>query len=360
MSCVTNENSNSKESDFYKVFVGTYTNGESQGIYEYILHKDGTLDSVKLLAETTNPSFLTITKDKKHLIAGSEVNSFDGNGAIELYRLHDDSLEFVNRTNSGGAHTCYVTSNVTGYVMAANYSGGNIGLCKIDETGALTELLDLQQHTGSGSHDRQEAPHAHSVRFVPNSNEVIGVDLGTNELWLYTIDSESNKLVPTEQVKLVMEAEAGPRHIAFHPKGDWIYVLNELNGTVSLVSKNSEGVYQLLNTISSLPEGFTDYNKSADIHISSDGKFLYASNRGPNNIAIFSIDNATGELAILGFESTHGGEPRNFALSPDQEFLIVANQQSNNITSYKRNKETGLLTFIDEINAPAPVCVLFE
>lgn len=357
--CSTNKGNTETHKKVFTFYVGTYTNGPSEGIYKYIMNNDGTLDSINLVAKTTNPSFLSISSDKKYLIAAAEVNLFEGNGAVELYKIKNDSLEFMNRNNSGGPHTCYVSVNNDNYVLAANYSGGNISLFKIEEDSILSDRLDLQQHSGSGSHNRQEAPHAHSARFVPNSNKVIGVDLGTNELWFYTLDVKSNKLHLTEQQKLVMEAEAGPRHIDFHPNGKWLYVMNELNGTVSQVAIFEDGTYSLLSTVSSLPEGFTDYNKSADIHISSDGKFLYASNRGPNSIAIFSIGDK-GELSLVGFESTRGGEPRNFTLSPDENFLLVANQHSNNIISFKRNKETGTLTFIDEINAPAPVCVLFE
>ncbi len=148
--------------------------------------------------------------------------------------------------------------------------------------------------------------------------------------------------------------------MSFHPKQNFIYVLNELNSTISLVRKNDIGNYEILNTISTLPIDFVDKNTCADIHVSSDGKFLYASNRGHNSIAIFNIDDENGELSIIGFESTMGDGPRNFTLSLDGKFLLVANQNTNNIVSFKRNIENGELVFVSEVNAPKPVCLLFE
>jgi len=340
-------------------YVGTYTDGDSKGIYKYSLEEDGMLSKIGLAATSENPSFLAKSDDGNYIIAVNEVNNVDSVGTVSSFKIQNDSLLFINKITSGGAHPCHITINNKGYMLVANYTGGNTGLLKLNNKGKLSNLLDLKQHQGSGSHERQEAPHAHSTWFLPDSNKVVSVDLGTNELWFSKLDTTAEKLQTTLQQKLKMEENAGPRHLAMHPNGKWIYVLNELNGTIALIEKNNEGTYILGNTISILPPGFKGDNKAADIHISSDGQFVYASNRGHNSIAIFKTNNLNGNLSLVGHETINIDTPRNFSLSPDEQFLLVANQKSNTIISFKRDNKTGLLTFIDEIDVPTPVCILF-
>jgi len=152
---------------------------------------------------------------------------------------------------------------------------------------------------------------------------------------------------------------AGPRHLTFHPTNKWIYVVNELDCTVSLITQSKDGLYNLETSYSTLPENFTDENYCADIHITSDGKFIYASNRGHNSIVIYEVNQMNGSLKFIGHESTRGEWPRNFSLSSDDNYLLVANQHTNNIVSFKRNLATGLLEYIGQIEAPTPVCILF-
>ncbi len=156
-----------------------------------------------------------------------------------------------------------------------------------------------------------------------------------------------------------MAPGAGPRHLAFHPNENWLYVVNELDCTVTLVKRTENGLYETNSTISTLPKDYSEPNTCADIHISSDGKYLYVSNRGHNSIAIFSVSNKGGALELIGHESVKGDGPRNFSLSPDEKYLIVANQHTHNIVSFQRDKDTGLLNFVDQIEAPTPVCILF-
>ena len=346
-----------KENEPFPFFVGTYTANESEGIYKYQLNKDGSLDSVSLLAKSENPSFLTFSKDKKFLLAVNEID--DEQGGIESYRISNDSLKLINRSKTGGAHPCFVSINKVGYIVAANYSGGNIGLLKLDNNGELSKLIDIQQHDLENIENKDKVPHAHASRFESASNNIISVDLGTNELIFSKIDTILNKFSASGSYKLKMEKGAGPRHFEFHPNGKWIYVVNELNSTVTLVQKSPGNTYEKASSLSTLPENYTDSNYCADIHISKDGQFLYASNRGHNSIAIFKVNEADGTLTLTGHSKTHGEWPRNFSLSPNDEYLLVANQHTNNIVSFKRDKTTGLLSFIDEINAPVPVCILF-
>lgn len=340
-------------------FLGTYTEGDSQGIYKYALSGDGSLKGLGLMAEAVNPSFLALSADGNYLLAVNEVSDENQTGYVSSFKIGKDTLSFIDQKPSGGAHPCHVVTNGEGYVVVANYSGGNMGLLKLQGAGQLSELLDVQQHEGSGHHPRQEGPHAHSGWFT-GDGEVISVDLGTNQLWFSRIDPTENKFVAEEPKTFSLQPGAGPRHLAFHPGNPWIYVVNELSSSVSLLKKNPDShAYEILQTISTLPEGFSGENTCADIHISPDGNFLYSSNRGDNSIAIFAVDGHSGTLKALGHESVRGETPRNFSLSPDGQFLLVANQTTNNLVSFQRDKQTGLLTYKDEIEAPTPVCILF-
>lgn len=357
VSCKTTKEKPMEENKSYSFYVGTYTDSESKGIYKYLLKEDGTLKYVGLVATSENPSFLAMSADKKFLVAINEIAN-DGVGTVESFLVENDSLTFINRSSSGGAHPCFVSINEAGYVLTANYTGGNVGLLKLNSDGDLSVLLDLQQHSGSGGTERQKEPHAHSVWFEPNSNNVISIDLGTNELLFSHLDTEAQRLLPSNPHKIKMEFGAGPRHLVFHPNSKWIYVVNELNSTITLLKKSDSDKYETSVSVSTLPVGYREPNTCADIHISSDGKFLYASNRGDNSIAIFEVAH-NGSLNLVGHESTRGDGPRNFSLSPDDEYLLVANQHTKNIISFKRDKTTGLLNYVSEIKAPTPVCILF-
>ena len=338
-------------------FLGTYTDGESEGIYKYALKRNGSLEVLGLVAKAENPSFLAMDAPRKLLVAVNEIDQ-EGTGTVESYRIEGDRLVLINRSPSGGAHPCFVAVNAAGFVLAANYSGGNVGLLRLDDAGKLSPVLDLQQHQGKGHTERQEGPHAHSAWFVPASDEVISVDLGTNQLWFSTLDAAQQKLRPAQPQTLTLPKGAGPRHLTFHPNGKWIYVINELDATVSQLERSENGTFVPVSRISTLPTDFKGANLCADIHISSDGRFVYASNRGHNSIVSYAVQE-DGSLRLLDHQSTMGDWPRNFSLSPDERFLLVANQRSNNLVSFKRDPKTGKLEFVGEIAAPSPVCILF-
>ena len=355
----TSDKSENMTSNFY---VGTYTSdkpfdeGGSEGIYEYALDDRGKLTKNRLVAKSDNPSFITKSSDGRFLIAVNEIDSADGEGTVESYLMGEGELKKLSESGSGGAHPCFVATNSAGQVITANYTSGNVGLLNISKNGTLSELLDVQQHDGKGTTERQEAPHAHSAWFRPDGRGVISVDLGTNELWFSSISN--NKFVPSSPNKLAMKNGAGPRHVAFHPNGKYIYVMNELDNTVGLLIIKGDEIV-LGDVTSILPDGFAGESKAADIHVSPDGNYVYASNRGHNSIAIMKVDATTGILKLITTESVKGDGPRSFKISPNGKFLVVANQLSNNIVSFKRNKETGLLSFVSEVFAPTPVCILF-
>lgn len=348
-----------KEPEQQEIFyLGTYTNGESKGIYKYSISDSGKLARHKLVATTSNPSYLAKDASGRFLLAVNE-NDQEGTGFVSAFGIDKDSLRFINAKATGGAHPCHISITSNNMVLVANYTGGNLSLFKLEDQGNLSERLDLVQHQGRGTTDRQEAPHAHFVKKLEQTQTIVASDLGTNELWFYGLDSTNSKLQPTKQARLMMNAGGGPRHWAAHPNGKWLFVLNELNAEVQQVSITEDGDFKLGQATSILPEDFSNPNTGADIHISSDGRFLYASNRGHNSIAILEVQQDTGALKLIGHQSTKGDGPRNFSFSPNENFLIVANQHTNNIVSFKRDSDTGLLNFIDQIDAPTPVCILF-
>ncbi len=344
--------------DAQSFYLGTYTTGASQGIYKYELHANGSVKQIGLAVMSENPSYLALSADNKFLVAINEIKNQDGVGTVESYMVFEDTLILLNRQSSGGAHPCFVTVNTEGYVLTANYTGGNVGLLKLEKDGPLTELLDVQQHTGAGTTDRQSAPHAHSAWFNPVDGNIISIDLGTNELWFSSIDPVKQKLIPSSPEKIALNPGDGPRHLTFHPNGKWIYVANELSSSVTRFDRKEDGTYTKGPTVSSLPAGYSKPNTCADIHISSDGNFVYVSNRGHNSIAVLKV-NEDGSLTLLGNKGCGGDGPRNFALSPDENFILVANQHTNNIVTLKRDPVTGLLKYVSQIEAPTPVCILF-
>ena len=354
-----------KHSDSIYFYVGTYTDNQSEGIYLYSLNRStGILTNHGLAAKSQNPSFLTMTKDQRFLLAVNETNdeSQQNMGVIESFSIDALSRKLmpISKVLSGGAHPCFISVNQSGYVLAANYTGGNFAMFKLSQSGKLTDFIDLQQHVGRGPNRvRQEKPHVHSAYFEPFTNRIFVADLGTDQIGVSILDEPKSKLLNPIISTIAIKPGSGPRHIAFHSTLKLMYVVNELSNDVSVIALNKDNTFNTIETISTLPQENRTTSNCADIHLSNDNKFLYASNRGFNSIAIFAVDQTTGRLALIGQGMTHGETPRNFSLSPDNDFLVVANQNSQDIVSFRRNSTTGKLEFSDKIKAFKPVCILF-
>ncbi|MGY5353961.1 lactonase family protein [Wenyingzhuangia sp. IMCC45467] len=355
-----NIKTSTKQSEITKFYVGTYTNktadSHSQGIYQYQLNKNGKIDSLSLVAKTENPSYLTKSFDSKYIIA---TNS-QPNGTITSFLIQENGLKELSSSKANN-NPCYITINKDNYILTANYGSGTTVLHQLDQNGLLSEPLDIQKNeiTIPSNHTRQNAPHTHSCYFEPNSNNIITIDLGANKLIFGTIDSEFNKIVPNEFSELQMPAKAGPRILTFHPTKPWIYVVNELDATVTFIKKNiANNTYKNAQTIETLAKEDKEGNTAAHIEISNDGNYVYITNRGHDSIGVLKVLES-GKLELIQTISTHGKHPRNFALSPNNKFLLVANRDTNNICSFKRNYKTGKLTFISDVKAPKPVCILF-
>lgn len=359
-STINAEGNQIKNDPIQPFFIGTYTGGESKGIYRADLNTStGKLSVPELVITSDNPTFLAFSADKKFLLAANENNE---KGTVESFIVSTkgELLKIISRVPSGGAHPCYVSANAEGYVLAANYSGGSTALFSMDNNGVLTSR-DLKQEDGSGPvKGRQQKAHAHSSVFEPETDRIFVADLGTDKISIYQLDKDNHKLkraVPVSEIKL--PSGSGPRHMVFNDSKRLLYIACELSNTVSVADLSKAGDHPVIATLSTLPDNYNEESYVADIHMSKDGRFLYVSNRGLNTIAIFTVDSGNGELKLISQESTRGIYPRNFAFSPDEDYLIVANQKSQNIVAFKRNSETGELTFTDEVKAFTPVCVLF-
>ena len=336
------------------LYIGTYTDNGSKGIYSYFFNtENGQLTKKGLVAEMKNPSFLKISPNKKNLYAVSEVADFEGtNGAITAFEIKNDSLIELNTMSTMGEHPCHISVSKDGDLIAvANYTGGNMAIYKTDENGSLSSKLQSIDHKKL---DTTRTSHAHASEFMDNSLFV--ADLGLDAVKQYQVQEG---MVIGPEGSLEMESGAGPRHFTFGQEGKFLYVINELNSTLAVLEKNAQDQYKTLETKSTLSDNFEGDSYCADIHLSKDGKFLYGSNRGENTIVIFQVDSQTGRLSLVGRESVHGDWPRNFSIDPTNGFLLVANQKSNNISVYKRDKETGTLEFLHEIELQSPVCLEF-
>jgi len=349
------------------VYVGTYTRKEGEGIYLYRVDlAKGKLELVDV-TPIISPSFLAIHPSGRYLYSVNEVGELEGkpSGGVSAFAIDPETgkLRFLNQQLSQGEGPCYVSVDKTGkFAFVANYVGGSVAVLPIREDGALEPASDFVQHEGKGADpNRQEKAHAHSILPDPQNRYILAADLGLDRVMVYKLDPQKGKLLPNETPWAQLAPGAGPRHIAFHPNGRYVYVINELDSTMTVFHYDAErGILQEVQTISALPEGFEGTSYCADVHVSLDGRFVYGSNRGHDSIVIFAVEKETGKLSCVGHEPTRGSFPRNFALSPDGELLLVANQKSDNIVAYTVNRETGLLSFTGEITeAPIPVCIKF-
>jgi len=329
------------------MYVGTYTDADSEGIYYYDFNtKSGKLSNKKLVSKIENPSFITFSSDKKHLYAVSENGEKSTINAFSVEK--NGALNFINKVSSNGANSCHVQLNKKNTkAVISNYTGGTISIYNIEKNGSVNEAFQVLDHNIENNKS-----HAHSAKFFKNNLFV--ADLGRNFLAKYV----KNEDIYAFQENFNMQANAGPRHFEISKRGTYIYVINELNSTISVLKKNKNS-YKNIQNINTLRDGFIGESYCADIHLSKDERFVYGSNRGENTIVVFKRDKKNGTLKKIQNISVNGDWPRNFTLTPNGKFLLVANQRSKNISVFKVDKKSGELYFLNSIEAPTPVCLLF-
>jgi 6-phosphogluconolactonase len=354
----------------YFAYVGTYTENGSTGKGIYVYRYDartGKMTPAGLAAQTMNPSFLVIHPNHKFLYAVNETDDYQGkkSGAVSAFAIDraTGKLKLLNQMATGGGGPCYINVDKSGkYVFVANYDGGSVAAFPVLEDGRLGEASAFIQHEGHGTDPkRQEAPHAHSIDPSPDNHFVIVDDLGLNETIIYKFSDANGSLTLNQPPFAKADPGAGPRHFAFSPSGKFAYVLHEMGSTLTAYSYNNDnGTLQSLQTISTLPKDFSTHNDAAEIEIDSSGKFLYASNRGHDSIAVFAIDPAHGTLTFVEHARTQGSSPRNFEIDPSGKFLFVGNEKSDNIAAFHIDPQSGRLKATGTLlEIPQPACIKF-
>lgn len=345
------------------LFIGTYTNGQSKGIYVYHFNENtGSSTEVSTMA-AKNPSYLCLSPDGKHLYATDE-NEVGGAVGSYAFEPATGKLSYLNSQSSQGTCPCYVSEDKTGkWVFVANYCSGSLSALPVNTDGSLAPAAQTIQQYGNGPDTaRQQSAHVHSTIFVPGEKFLLVADLGTDKEHVYAFHAGQNlPLSEPRDSAADLKPGTGPRHIVFHPTKPLVYIIGELTGTVDGFHFDTvSGKLTHFQRIRTTPESFKGFAGSADIHIRGDGKFLYASNRGDaNTLAVFFIRN-DGKLENRQYVSVKGKHPRNFVIDPTNRFLLVANRDTNNIVVFSIDPATGLLKDTGkQIDIPNPVCLKF-
>lgn len=348
------------------VFVGSYNDNKTkEGIYIYELDTvSGKLTKIISISNALNPSYLTLSQNGKFLFACTDTRTpNDGSVSSFAFDKNNKLLSFINKQKTSGENPVYVSLNSTEkFLLSANYTDGSVSVFPIDSNGNILPLSQFIHFQDSSIYTaRQSSSHIHSTVFSPDNQFVFLPDLGADKIRCFAFDStQQQPLLNTKYAFTKTVAGSGPRHFTFHPNKKFAYCIEELSGTI-IAYHYSDGKLDSIQRISSYKKKHKDVLSSADIHISPDGKFLYASNRGEeNNIAIFSIKE-DGTLKYVKHQSTFGTIPRNFTIDDSGRFLIVANQKSGNIVVFKRNAKTGLLKKLNSnTNVVGASCVIIK
>lgn len=352
----------------FSFYIGTYTRGDSKGIYRSELDPlTGQLSLPTLAYEIDNPSFLAISRDQKNLYAVGEVADFgDGDsGAVSAFTFNENgTLKLLNQEASGGRGPCHVEiAPGKGFLMVSNYGGGSFSTLPIGEEGQLAPATSFFQHEGSSVNEgRQKGPHGHGMYQVPGSPLLLASDLGLDKVMIYRmINGTTGELELNDPAYLEIAPGSGPRHLAVSRAGRRVYVLNELDSSLDVFALNpNTGESEHLQRVPTLPEDFEGNNTTAEIYIHPNGQWLYASNRGHDSIAAYRIDSETGLVTLLGHFNTMGKTPRHFRIAPGGRHLLVANQDTSNIVIFAIDRKIGTLKPLpSQISVPNPCCIEF-
>ena len=339
-----------------QILLGTYTRRVSKGIYQIELDTTKeTLSEATLVIEELSPTYLALDSNDDLFC----VSSVDGEGAMAAYKNENNRFELLNRVSEAGAPPCYVAiDEKKQLVFGANYHQGIVHVYRILSNGTLEATDKIVHDEPTGPHENQNNAHVHYTDLTSDGRLAV-CDLGTDRVYTYDVSTEG-KL--TEVAQYIAEPGTGPRHLVFHPNNQFAYLFGELDGTVTVLAYNEvDGSFEQTQKVSTLPEGFNEFNGGAAIRISSDGRFVYASNRGHDSIAVFAVTTEGASIERIQLISTEGNIPRDFDLDPSEKFVVAANQDSDNLTLYRRDMETGLLEMIQkDVYAPECVCIYFK
>lgn len=348
------------------VFISAFAPGDEGAIHAYQLDLDtGQLKQVHRTADVENPFFMALSPDGKFLYSIHGPGKFGGetHEQIAAYELEGRTgrLKLLNRQSARGSAACYLDVDATGKaLLVANYSSGSVASLPVREDGSLGEASSFFQHEGSSIDTaRQEGPHAHCFVISPDNRFALAADLGLDQVLGYRLDAKLAKLEPGRQPFVRTSPGAGPRHLTFHPKGPYVYVINELKNSVTVFDYDSEsGMLVEGQTISTLPEDFDGTTYCADVKITPDGRFLYGTNRGHDSIAAYRIGD-DGRLTLLETEPSLGKGPQNLAITPGGELLVCANMPANNVVVFRIDPQTGGLSPVGQpVSIPSPTCIM--
>ncbi len=348
------------------VYIGTYTDQNSKGIYAFRFNQaTGALTSIGLVAETPSPSWLVTSPSGQFLYAANETDNVDADksGSVSAFRIDraTGGLTTLNSQSSRGAHPCHLAVDRTGtHVLVANYTGGNLAVLPIGADGRLNPASQVVQHKGSSVNaDRQKEPHAHSIDFDPAGGFAVSADLGADRIFVYRYDPKGGGLSAGLHPAVAADPGAGPRHVAFLPDGGFAFAINELASTITSYTWDaSRGALKTLSTISTLPAPHRG-NSTAEIRVHPSGRFVYGSNRGHDSIAVYRVS-STGTLSLVEYEPTRGKTPRNFTIDPSGQWLVAANQSSHSLSVFRIDQKTGALTATGPLaQVGSPVSIVF-
>ena len=349
------------------VYVGTYTGGDSQGVYLSQLNlSTGELSPPKLVAEVSNPSFLAIHPGGRYLYTVNEDAKFKDqkSGGVSAFAIAAKSgkLKPINQQPSRGTGPCHIVVDRTGTnVLVANYGGGSVASLPIRDDGGLAPASSFIQHTGSSILPRQKGPHAHSINVDLGNRYAVVADLGLDKLLVYRFGSIKGTLTANKPAATKLPGGSAPRHFDFHPSGRFAYVINEASLTITALTYDGDrGVLKVIQTVPTLPKGVTKQGSTAQIIVHPSGKFVYGSNRGHDSIVAYAIDPKTGKLTYIAHQKTLGKTPRNFNIDPTGRYLLACNQNTHTIHTFGIHPKTGVLKPTGKsIRVPSPVCVKF-
>jgi 6-phosphogluconolactonase len=343
------------------VYVGTYTDWElfgpprrnppgerSQGIYVFRFDLEtGKLSERALAAATDNPTYVTFSPSRKVLYAVNEIYRFQGaeSAAVSAFSVDGATgrLTFLNQVSARGTGACHAVVDATGRnLLVANFGSGSVAVFPLAADGALRPLSAFIQHVGSGPSPRQTGPHSHAINLSPDNRFAIASEFGADRLFVYRFDAAEGTLAPAESPQVPLKPGSAPRHFAFHPNGRLGYSLNEIDSTVTVLRyEPREGRFEIAQTISTLPAGFSDRNTAAEVIVHPTGKFLYASNRGHHSLAVFAID-AGGSLRLVTHVPSGGRTPRGYSVDAAGRWLIAANQDTHRLVVFAIDPATGI------------------
>jgi 6-phosphogluconolactonase len=351
----------------YLVYVAS-KGSHSEGIYAYRFDENsGEMAALGLAAETPSPFWLLVSRDGRFLYAANIIGDFHGqaSGSVSAFGIDSPSgkLRLLDQVATLGADPCYLSLDRTGrFLLVANYSGGSVAVLPVRADGSLGEVTSFVQHAGSGSvPKRQQDPHPHAIAVSPDNRYALAADLGLDQLLVYRFHPATGSLTRASPPFATLRPGSGPRHFVFSPDGKFVYVTDELGSTITVFSYRPEpAALRVLQVVSILPAGFAGKNTGAEIAVAPSGRFLYASNRGADTIAVFAIDPQSGSLAPLGWVPTLGKTPGMFAIDPSGSYLFVANHDSDNVVVFRIDQEGRQLTPTGKvIDLPGPDAVAF-